>query len=363
MRTFRLHNCEKEFLDEILNETIKAIGSRDSTKCAEYACRTILGNKTAIRLAKGNLRPIVLDRIKYAGVKVFRALLHRHGPFRALPNPLRGELLYLSSKDLGLIERDSTVRVDVATLKEECQLAGARKEMKMEDDIGRESKRVMMQKKKRKTCIDDIVKKAQQTGVADITTLWREYYASKATLVSVALQAIQAVAQIKTVYVLDIHSLTCLFPIATFEKMLALLTNSSIFAINMGEDSMILGSEHFKLLATKIMDGSIPIRRWFVEVHPQRRPTLIKWKLLSKNHRRKKSGLTNNPNAFKIARTEDKALWLQGKRDMPRLAWLAAPKSAYVGAKKYKVDMQSTTCKWKAACNIRDAGENARSSR
>jgi hypothetical protein len=92
----------------------------------------------------------VLDRIKNAGVKVFRALLHRHGPFRALPNPLRGELLHLVSKDLGLIERDSTVKVDVATLKEECLLAGARKKMKMEDDIGRESKHVMMQKKKGK---------------------------------------------------------------------------------------------------------------------------------------------------------------------------------------------------------------------
>ena len=363
MPAFRLYDFEKEFLREVMNGAVLEIDSRDSQKCAEYACRALLTDKKTVLGAKGSLRPIVLNKIKSGGISFIKRLLIRHEPFVALPKPLRGTALHRASQDLGLIARDSTVKVDVATLKEECLLAGARKVMKMEDDIGRESKRVMMQKKKRKTCIDEIVKKAQQTGVADITTLWREYYASKATLVSVALQAIQAVAQIKTVYVLDIHSLTCLFPIATFEKMLALLTNSSIFAINMGEDSMILGSEHFKLLATKIMDGSIPIRRWFVEVHPQRRPTLIKWKLLSKNHRRKKSGLTNNPNAFKIARTEDKALWLQGKRDMPRLAWLAAPKSAYVGAKKYKVDMQSTTCKWKAACNIRDAGENARSSR
>ncbi len=88
---------------------------------------------------------MVLDKIKYEGVSF---LLKRHGHFQALPSPLRGESLHRVSQDLGLIERDSTVKVDVATLKEECQLARARKEMNMEDDIGRESKRVMMQKKK-----------------------------------------------------------------------------------------------------------------------------------------------------------------------------------------------------------------------
>jgi hypothetical protein len=91
---------------------------------------------------------MVLDKIKYEGVSFFRVLLKRHGPFQALPSPLRGESLHRVSQDLGLIERDSTVKVDVATLKEECQLARARKKMNMEDDIGRESKRVMMQKKK-----------------------------------------------------------------------------------------------------------------------------------------------------------------------------------------------------------------------
>ncbi len=232
----------------------------------------------------------------------------------------------------------------------------------MVDYIGRESKRVMMHKKKRKTCIDHIVKNAQQTGFANITKLWRDYSSCNSTLVSVALGVIQAVVRIKTVYVLDIHSLTCLFHIATFQKVLALLTNSSIFAINMGEDSMILGSKHFKLLATKIMNGSIAIRRWFVEVHPQRRTTLIKLKLLSQNYRRINTRLTNNPNTFTIARREDKALWLQSERDMPRLAWLAAPSPAFEGATTYKVDMQNTTCNWRAASSIREADKKGRSS-
>ena len=95
--------------------------------------------------------------------------------------------------------------------------------------------------------------------------------------------------------------------------------------------------------------------------HPQLRTTLIKEKLLSQNPR-KKRGLTNNRNACTIARTQEKALWLQGKRDMPRLAWLAAPASAFVGATKYIVDMQNTTCNCRAACYIHDVDENARSS-
>ena len=96
------------------------------------------------------MRPIVLNKIKSGGISFIKRLLKRHEPFVALPKPLRGTSLHKASKDLGLIARDSTVKVDVATFKEECLLAGARKVMNIEDEIGRESKHVMMQKKKGK---------------------------------------------------------------------------------------------------------------------------------------------------------------------------------------------------------------------
>jgi hypothetical protein len=64
-----------------------------------------------------------------------------------------------------LIARDSPVKVDVASFKEECQLAGARKEMNMEDDIGREAKRVMMQKIKGRHVLTTSLKKRNKPAL------------------------------------------------------------------------------------------------------------------------------------------------------------------------------------------------------
>jgi hypothetical protein len=115
---------------------------------------------------------------------------------------------------------------------------------------------------------------------------------------------------------------------------------------------MILNDEHFSLLASNILNGSCPIRRWFVECHPKRRMKLVKIGLVSRNITVKK---TNTPNVFTIARRKDETLWKQGERDSSRLPWLNAPKYAYEGAKKYKADMQSTTCNWDRACAVRHA--------
>jgi hypothetical protein len=127
-------------------------------------------------------------------------------------------------------------------------------------------------KKKRIECIKKIVTLAQITGVADITMVWREFSASTKTMREVALDAIAAVCRLQIVYVMDIHKQTCLFPFPIFVQVIHLLTKSSIFAINMGEDNFIIfDNDHFKLLADKIEDGSIPLRRWFVESNPERR--------------------------------------------------------------------------------------------
>ena len=90
-------------------------------------------------------------------------------------------------------------------------------------------------------------------------------------MVEVALKAIAAVCRLKNVYVLDIHKQTYLYAFPIFQKMLDLLHNSCIFAINMGEDNGIFASPHFKLLAAKIVDGSLPLRRWFVAREAQTR--------------------------------------------------------------------------------------------
>jgi hypothetical protein len=112
-----------------------------------------------------------------------------------------------------------------------------------------------------KECVQSILKKAMSSGVANITPVWREFHACRKHLVQVALAAIRAVAKVKSVYVMDLHGLTDLFDFPTFTKILDLLASSSVFAINLGEDVGTLGSDHFSLLASKILDGSSPLRR------------------------------------------------------------------------------------------------------
>ena len=354
MRTFRLRYVETQFLGTIMDETLNVIQMQDRKKCCEYACRAILGDRNKWKRAAAVLRPIVLEKIKTAGVSFFKNLLDRNAKYLTLPKPLRGKALETTARQLGLVTRVETVKVDVATLKDECMLARGRLQMNMRGEIGRDCKRVLVQKTKRKECIQKIVTIAQRTGVANVTLVRREFSSCSKTMVRVALQAIAAVCSLTNVYVLDIHEQTYLFPFPIFQKMMDLLSNSRIFAMNMGEDKLILGSPHFQLLAAKIEDGSVALRRWFVESNPQRRQLLVKYKLVSKHWTTRTMGNAENPNVWTLARRCDKALWREGQRDHARLSWLTAPKSAFDAASTFKTDMQNSTCNWSTACALRE---------
>jgi hypothetical protein len=256
--------------------------------------------------------------------------------------------LTVKASELGLLQRTEWVRVDRATVKRECMMAATRIKMHMKENIGRDCRTVHVIQTKKIQCVKSILKNAMSSGVADITPVWRDFHTCKKHVVQVALAAIRAVAKMKSVYVMDIHGLTYLFEFPTFKTILDLLASSSVFALNMGEDGGSLGSEHFCLLASKILDGSSALRRWFVECNPQRRMTLlvpcglVSHPLGSKEH----------PTAFTKARRRDIQLWKEGDRDGNRLAWLRAPESAYVGARKYKTQMQDSLCNWTAACVV-----------
>jgi hypothetical protein len=357
MRTFRLRFVEREFLRTIMDETLNVVQMQDRKKCCEYACRAILGDRIMLKRAAAVLRPVVLEKIKTAGVSFFKNLLDRNAKYLALPKPLRGKALETTARQLGLVTRVETVKVDVATLKDECMLARGRLQMNMRGEIGRDCKRVLVQKTKRKECIKRIVTIAQRTGVANVTLVWREFSSCSKTMVRVALQAIAAVCSLKNVYVLDIHKQTYLYAFPIFQKMLDLLRKSCIFAINMGEDNGILASPHFQLLAAKIVDGSVPLRRWFVESNPQRRKLLVTHKLVSQQRNTRTIGNATNPNVWTIARRRDKELWKQGQRDHARLSWLHAPQSAFDRASTYKIQLQKSTCKWSTACALREDAE------
>ena len=344
MRKCRLTVKERAFIQSIMDSAISEIQTRDMRKCCEYACSIIHSSA----LAKRKLRVAVMAQIDSHDILFFERLFERYAPYKALTKPLRGKSLSAKATELGLLQRTEWVRVDRATVKRECMMAPTRIKMRMKDDIGRECRTVHILQTKKKECVQSILNNAMSSGVANITPVWREFQGCKKHLVEVALAAIRAVAKVKSIYVMDIHGLTFLFDVPTFKKILDLLASSSVFAINLGEDVGTLGSEQFSLLASKILDGSSAIRRWFVESNPQRRMTmlvpcgLVSHPLGSKDH----------PTVFTIARRQDIQKWKDGNRDDNRLAWLRAPESAYVGARKSKTQMQDSLCNWNAACVV-----------
>ena len=344
MRSCRLNGRERALLQGIMDSAMKEIKTRDMSKCCECACRLLHSTSWA----KNKLRHVVMAQIESIGGLFFKRMFQRYVPYKALPKPLRGKSLSAKATELGLLQRTEWVRVDRATVKRECMMAPTRIKMRMKDDIGRECRTVHVLQTKKKECVQSILNNAMSSGVANITPVWREFQGCKKHLVEVALAAIRAVAKVKSIYVMDIHGLTFLFDVPTFKKILDLLASSSVFAINLGEDVGTLGSEQFSLLASKILDGSSAIRRWFVESNPQRRITmlvpcgLVSHPLGSKDH----------PTVFTIARRQDIQKWKDGNRDDNRLAWLRAPESAYVGARKSKTQMQDSLCNWNAACVV-----------
>jgi hypothetical protein len=114
-RAFRLHNAEKEFLDQILDKAAISVQTRDKKQCCLLARRAILADKNMLKLATATLRPVVLAKIKSEGDRFFIRLLERHARFLALPKPLRGKALDVTASALGLVTRVETVRVSAST--------------------------------------------------------------------------------------------------------------------------------------------------------------------------------------------------------------------------------------------------------
>ena len=345
-RSYRMNRQELNYLRTLIDEAVETVHLRDIKKCAEFVLHAIKGRKVATTM----LRPHVIDTMTTKGLCQLKPILYRHAAFANLKSPLRGKALHRKATEVGLVQRTMTVRVDTKTIRNECNMAEGRKKMKMTDEIGRDCKRVVILQTKKKQCIQGIIAQATATGVADITRVWRDFHYDTKVMRKVCLKAIAAVATLKHVYVLDIHKLTCLFHFPVFQVVLKLLTPSHIFAINMGEDERIFDRPHFQLLATKILDGSSAVRRWFVESIPNRRAIWVECGLV------RDLAHLDKPNVFTLARREDCNIWKKGERHQARLAWLLAPETAYTAAKLYKTSMQDSTCKWTIACAKRAEG-------
>jgi hypothetical protein len=325
VRVYRLREEERSFLHGVMNQAIAIAQKQDLRLCVKYAIIGIMNDAKVLGRATCVLRPVVMESLAMRGAAIFKKMFKRHDPFKMLPKPLRGRGLRAEAKKFKLVQRIQQARVSAAVIREECELAPMRLQINMSDEVGRESKRVTMMKTKRRECIKCIVQHAKVSGVADMTQVWRDFPDSRKNLVEVSLEAIAAVAQVQDVHVLDIHAQTHLFAFPIFAQVLDLLEPSYIFAINLGEDAQTFDTKHLKLLAEKISDGSIALRRWFVESNPKRRCTLVKCGLVPKAPtKRHPDPKVIHPNVFTIARRADRTLWHEGNRRSTRLAWLLA---------------------------------------
>jgi hypothetical protein len=345
-----LTQLERQYVQSLLDEATQHVKMRDRKACTAFVQHAIKSRRMSTLI----LSPGVINILSPKdGRRLLHKMLHRHAGYKNLPCPLRGKALASEVVREGLVTRTKIVKADARSVREECNMAEARRKMKMSDEIGKQCTHVVMLKTKRKQCVEAIKAQAIATGVADITCVWREFH----YVAEVSLEAIAAVATLKNVYVLDIHKMACLFHITKFKKVLELLTPSHIFAINMGEDAGILDEDHFHVLVGKIRDGSSALRRWFCESNRTRRAIWVECGLVRDNAH------LDKPNVWTVARRKDCELWQEGVRDQARpawllaperdqakLAWLLAPESAFTGATHYNTNMQDSTCNWLIAC-------------
>jgi hypothetical protein len=304
----RFNTQERSFLEDVMDMAVVQVREKDLTRCVAFTMQAILKDNILHARATTLLREKVMDLLKTQGTRILRRMMLRHETFTKLPNPLRGNALATKAKELGLRPRSKGARVDATILREEIEHAPTRKRLKMHSDISRESTQNMSMKMKQRHCIQSILEKARVTGVSDITPMGSDFHNSNERCRIVALAAIEAAAGQKHVHVLDIHGLTVLFDFPVFQKVLELLERSYVFAINMGEDSGKLDRHHFTLLASKILDGSSAVRRWYVESNKVRRTTLVECGLVSAPKTKNKQTM-NKGNVFTLARNADRALW------------------------------------------------------
>ena len=152
MRRNWLTKLERKYVQTPLDETIQHVEMRDMKLCAGFIQHAIQSR----RISTSMLRPDVINKFAKDGFRLLQRMLNRHAGYKNLPCPLRGKELERKAVAVGLVQRTMIVRVDVQTLREECNMAEGRLKMKMPEEIGRRCNHVLMLKTKRKQCVQAI---------------------------------------------------------------------------------------------------------------------------------------------------------------------------------------------------------------
>ncbi len=140
MRKNWMTKLERQYVQTLLDEAIQHVKMRDMKLCAAYVQHAIQSWRKSTLM----LSPDVIDTFAKDGFCLVERMLYRHAGFKNLLCPLRGKALYSEAVVVGLVQRTMIVRVDVQTLREECNMAEGRRKMKMPEEIGKRSNHVVM---------------------------------------------------------------------------------------------------------------------------------------------------------------------------------------------------------------------------
>ena len=104
-RAFSLRWEERCFLEDVMNQAIARVQTRDMKLCVEWTTKLLHTNPKILAEAKTILREVVVTHIASKGHKMFREMFNRHAAYKNLPKPLRGKALRTKAKELGLVQR------------------------------------------------------------------------------------------------------------------------------------------------------------------------------------------------------------------------------------------------------------------
>jgi hypothetical protein len=260
--------------------------------------------------------------------------------YKASGKPLKGKALEVAAQRNGLKFREAIARSSAGPLREQLSTCGTKQQSRAADISLREK---LMEKEREKK----MVKLARDTTVVRPASVWSGCRKLSDQQVTNVITAIRKAAMESGVFTLELSGCVVLLEnISVWERVLLALKDTRVFILGLGEDTFVLGKEHFELLRSMILDGELAVRRWFVECgggSSVRRRMLVDLQMVSHS--------SVPATIFTTARREDIRLWKESpdNQHLPRLAWLSAPKCAWESDSAMKAALQNTVCTYKIA--------------
>ena len=199
----------------------------------------------------------------------------------------------------------------------------------------------------------------KNTGILDLSVIWpRKYAVDPSEVIAV----IRTTVQQQVVYGVDIRGfINIMGPLETFIQFLGVLVNTTVCMLGLGEDLNVLTKAHFEVFRAMIVSGQLSIRRYYVNILPRSRRTMLlalnlvgPAKKQSSSSSKKQTQKNNIYTVFTYAKREDFILWksindVELRKQQPRLAWLHAPKQFWDNDIVHKAALQHSVTNYDTA--------------